>query len=579
MLGRALVASLIFTSATHAQSSASRRLGAVLDTIQHGLRATAFETQIAGGAAPAALPDVSRGAWEADAATWRRIRAAARAIPEAQLDAEERITRSLVLWESSMQGAHAPHWWVDFSSITPYASPIGYVARAFGSLPLQSTADTTAYLRLLREVAPLIDSIRAGLEQREARGIRLSRQAIEGSVGLVRAYATRGSGNPFGVPTVRCASLDSSTRAAFSGAVARITDEAIAPAADRLIALLEGPYATRAPAGVGLGQYPGGAAYYRWLVQWHTTRSTSAAALHQTGLREVARIEREMGAIRREVGFAGTLDEFKRSLAKDARFFARTPEEVGERLMGYARRLDPLLDTQFARRPRAKGDVRRLPLALEPSMTFGYYQVPTVADSIGHYFYNGTKLEERSLLTAAPLIAHELWPGHHFQVNLARENASLPRYRRERYYTAYGEGWGDYASIVAGELGLYSDPYDRFGRLAMDMFISCRLVVDTGMHAFGWSRERAMAFMRAHAMESETQIRSETLRYSTDLPGQALAYKSGSLAFERLRAQYRVRMGSRYDPREFHARVLDHGMLPMTLLERVVLGSAGSAGR
>jgi uncharacterized protein (DUF885 family) len=346
---------------------------------------------------------------------------------------------------------------------------------------------------------------------------------------------------------------------------AHIVDDQVVPAVEKLVTLLSGPYATAAPDRVGLSQYPGGASYYNLLVRWHTTLNTTAAAVHATGLAEVARIDSAMAVIRTQIGFQGTKAQFHAQLAKDPRFFATAPEEVGVRLMSYANRLDPLLDRAFSRRPRARGDVRRLSPDLEPSMTFGYYEMPTTSDSMGHYFYNGTKLSERSLLTAAPLIAHELWPGHHFQVNLSRENTELPPFR-QGYYTAYGEGWGDYASIVAGELGLYADPMDMYGRLAMDMFISCRLVVDTGMNALGWSRERAMAYMREHELESDTQIASESLRYSTDLQGQALAYKMGSNEFLRLRSHAQSMLGTRFDLRAFHDQVLNSGMLPMTVL-------------
>ncbi len=343
------------------------------------------------------------------------------------------------------------------------------------------------------------------------------------------------------------------------------------PAVNRLLALLKGPYAAETTPRVGLAMYPGGLDYYRWLVRWHTTLDVTPAEVHRIGLAEVARIDSEMAAIRTQLGFTGTKREFHEMLAKDPRFFAKTPEEFGAKLMSYATRLDPLLDRAFSLRPRAKGDVRRLPPALEPSMTFGFYQTPTAADPMGHYLYNGTQLPERTMLTAAALISHELWPGHHFQINLQRENTALPPYR-QGYYTAFTEGWGDYASIVAGELGLYDDPWDRYGRLAMDMFISCRLVVDTGMNALGWSREQAMAYMRDHLLESDTQIRTESLRYSTDLPGQALAYKMGSREFQRLRRHAESELGERFDLRAFHAQVLESGALPMSVLGEKIEG-------
>jgi len=201
-------------------------------------------------------------------------------------------------------------------------------------------------------------------------------------------------------------------------------------------------------------------------------------------------------------------------------------------------------------------------------MTYGYYQVPTSTDPKGVYLFNGSMLEQRTLLNAAALSYHELVPGHHFQINLSRENRALSAFRRNALYTAFTEGWGEYASDVAGEVGMYSDPYDRAGRLAMDLFLSTRLVVDTGMNALDWSRERAMEFMRAHTLESEAQIATETLRYSTDIPAQALAYKMGSRGIHELRDATRKRLGDRFDIRRFHDAVLAQGAMPLSVLER-----------
>lgn len=543
----------------------SRALSQALDTVMFGMRSV-FDPDLSLDGADQQLVDVTRAAWLGDAARWRRVQRRLQALPTAALTPVERTTRRVLLWRAGLQAARGPFWWYDFSGITPYASPIGGIARQFAGRRLASAADTGSYLRLLRDVGPLVDSIRAGLEQRAARGIRLSRHALPASTALARTYTAAGDANPFAVPSERLAALDPPTATAFSSAASRIVSESIVPAATRLVALLDGPYAAAAPDAVGVSSYAGGRAYYDWLVQWHTTLPVRAEAVHRIGLAEVARIEREMAAIRQQLGFTGTRAEFHAQLARDPRFFAKTPEEMGARLMQYSERLRAQLPRAFSLFPKAQGDVRRLPEALEPAMTFGYYQVPTPTDSMGHYYYNGSKLDQRSLLTAAPIIAHELMPGHHLQVNVMLENTALPAYRRNSGYTAFSEGWGDYASIVAGELGLYADPYDRYGRLAMDMFISCRLVVDTGMNGLGWSLERGRQFMRDHVLESEAQILTESLRYSTDLPGQALAYKMGSREFVRLRSEAERALGVRFDLKAFHAMVVGSGMLPMGVL-------------
>ncbi len=202
-------------------------------------------------------------------------------------------------------------------------------------------------------------------------------------------------------------------------------------------------------------------------------------------------------------------------------------------------------------------------------MTFGYYQQPTPEEPRGLYRYNGSKLDQRPLVTAGPLIYHELVPGHHFHIALQNENESLPPYRRENIaYGAFNEGWGNYGAKLATEMGLLDEPYDRYGWAVFDMFISARLVLDTGMNLLGWSLEEGRDFMRTHTFSSETEIASETLRYSTDMPGQALAYKAGLEKLLELRQRARALAGDDFDIRAFHAAVLGPGALPMQVLER-----------
>ncbi len=526
--------------------------------------------RIAHGLPITRLPDATFRAWDDEAQFWTRMRSRVASISEAGLSPEERLSLRTLRWESGMRAAKAPFYWVDFSFITPYASPLREVQQAFQTFAIKGLADTGAYLAVLRQVAPLVDSIRAGLVARAARGIYLAHDELPASVGLLRGFDSDAASSPFTVADARLTALDAPTREQFTRTVRAEISEQTAPAFARLTAYLEGDYATHAPHRVGLGQYPGGQAYYQWLVRWHTTLAVTPQQVHRIGLAEVARINADMAAIRREVGFTGTKAEFHASLRKDPRFFATVPEEVGARLMMYARRIEPKLSEYFGHMPRARGDVRRLAPQLEPVMTFGYYDVPSATDSMGHYYYNGSALNERSLLFAGSLISHELSPGHHLQFNLAMENTALPAYRREGQFTAFTEGWGDYASIVAGEMGMYQDAWDRYGRLSMAMFIACRLVVDTGMNAFGWSRERAMQYMLDNALESETQIRSETLRYSTDIPGQALAYAMGSREFQRLRRTAEQSLGPKFDIRAFHDVVLQSGTLPMNVLAEKV---------
>lgn len=274
-----------------------------------------------------------------------------------------------------------------------------------------------------------------------------------------------------------------------------------------------------------------------------------------------------MSEIRRELGFAGTPREFLDTLRRDQRFYAKTPEEVAERLMAPMRIFEAKLPELFGRLPKAPYGVARLDPALEGSMTFGYYNPPTPTEPRGLYYFNGSKLDERPLIGAAALIYHELAPGHHFQIALQKENEALPALRRESWTTAFGEGWAEYASSLADELGIVTDPYARYGRLLMEMFVSVRLVVDTGMNRLGWSRERAAEFMRERLIETDTQIATETLRYSCDIPAQALGYKLGAWKIRALREKAARDLGTRFDLRAFHDLLLATGAVPLSVLE------------
>jgi uncharacterized protein (DUF885 family) len=287
-------------------------------------------------------------------------------------------------------------------------------------------------------------------------------------------------------------------------------------------------------------------------------------------LERVAAINAKLDKIQASVGFKGSKDEFRAFLKTDQRFFPKTPEEVGARLQHFADLAETKVDSFFLRRPKAPYGVKRLDPAVEGAMTFGYYEMPTATDPRAYYRFNGSNLKDRSLLNAEALALHELIPGHHFQLNLQAENESLPSFRREGYYTAYNEGWGDYSAGLGVDMGLYQDPYDLCGGLAVDMFMSVRLVVDTAMNYLGWSRSRAMDYMRENAFEAETQIKTESLRYSVDMPGQALAYKMGSIKILELRERARKELGGKFDIRQFHEAVLTSGSLPLTVLEKQV---------
>src|SRR5260370_42024087 len=242
-----------------------------------------------------------------------------------------------------------------------------------------------------------------------------------------------------------------------------------------------------------------------------------------------------MELTRRKLGFGGRKEEFSRFVKADPRFFPKRPEERAAKMAGFIGRIQPKLGLMFLHFPRAPYGIERLAPALEGAQTFGIHQQPTATEPRGIYYFNGSDLKNRTLLNAGILIYHELIPGHHLQMNLQRENETLPEFRRYGSYTTYSEGWACYAATLADELGMYGDPYHYYGYLAMNQFYSVRLVVDTGMNYLGWTRSQAAEYMRDHLLESDAQISTETLRYSVDYAGQALAYRMGARKFMELR--------------------------------------------
>lgn len=516
-----------------------------------------------------ALPQFSLAQTEADAARARDLLRRVDGVKESSLKHEELLSL-LVLRTQLGQLAAGPDVFFHLFSITPYSSALGGLVQLFPAFPVKTAEDRARYLKLLDEVPRVAAQVSAHLDAQEQRGIRVPKAALPAIEALHRAVASASATSPFQVAPERIAPVDAKERDAFTAAVADRIDKKIVPAVSALADRIGGAYRAKAPETVGLSQYPGGRKVYDALVKAHTTMDVTAEEVHAIGLRNVERIDAEMAKIRAEVGFKGTAIEFKESLRTNPRFFPKTPDEIGHRLMSFITRIEPVLDRSFLRRPKAPYGVKRLDPQLEPGMTFGYYQIPSVSEPKGLYRYNGSNLSDRSLLNAGALAYHELAPGHHFQISLAFENAAIPEFRRESADTAYSEGWGEYAAGLAGEMGMYGDSYDRYGRLAMEMFVSVRLVVDTGMNALGWSRDRAIAFMKEHALETDTQIATETLRYSTDLPGQALAYKMGALKILELRERAKRELGASFDIRKFHDWVLSSGSLPMTALERHV---------
>lgn len=341
----------------------------------------------------------------------------------------------------------------------------------------------------------------------------------------------------------------------------------VAPGYQRFLTFMQKEYVPAARDSVGISEIPGGKAYYRHRVRKFTTLNTSPEAVHKKGLEEVARIRKEMLEVIKQSGFKGNFSQFTKFLRTDERFYAKTPEQLMKEVAFTLKKMDGALPKLFKRLPRAPYGIRKVPDFIAPRTTTAYYQRPAGDGTrAGFYYVNTYDLKSRPLYEIEALSLHEAVPGHHLQLALQQELKNLPKFRRFSGFTAFVEGWALYAERLGLEVGFYKDPYSNFGRLSYEMWRACRLVVDTGMHYFGWSRKRAIDFMKTYTSLTEHNIVTEIDRYIS-WPGQALGYKTGELTIRRLRAYAEKKLGSRFDVRDFHDVVLRNGSVPLKILE------------
>ena len=346
--------------------------------------------------------------------------------------------------------------------------------------------------------------------------------------------------------------------------------ERIVPAYRKFFGFFEREYFPACLKGIGAWQWPRGEEFYAFLARKYTTTDLSPRQIHEIGLAEVKRIRIEMERIQKAVGFAGSLTEFFEHLRTAPQFHYSNPNDLMAAYVAFCHRIDPELPRIFKRLPRIPYRLDAIPAQMAADTTTAYYRPPSADGSRpGTFFVNLYKPETRPKYEIAALSLHEAVPGHHLQIALATEMGDVPEFRKYSHFTSFVEGWGLYSESLGDELGLYDDPYSKFGQLTYEMWRSVRLVVDTGMHSMKWTREQAIHYFKENAAKTELDIVNEIDRYIA-WPGQALAYKIGELKIKELRNRAQTQLGAEFDLREFHDIVLRNGAVPLDILERQV---------
>ena len=561
--------------ATKGQGSESERLARLFDLgwdfIMHASPEFATYTGYRSADLNDRWSDSSFESIEFGRAVNRKIREALLSIDRSKLTPAEQVNYDLARrrFEQQIEGDRFHGEYLAVSQVSGIQQGI---PQLLALMPAGSLHDYENILSRLRGVPTVVDQTMALLDKGLKEGItppRVTLRDVPAQVGNLLVD------DPMKSPMLRAfqkfpATISAADQERLKAEAVKAFNEQAVPAFRKFQGYLANTYVPAARDSIAMSDLPDGKAWYAYNVRSLTTTDLTPEQIHQIGLAEVARIRKQMDELIASTGFKGSFPEFLTFLRTDPRFFYDKPEDL---LAGYrdiAKRIDPELIKLFGKLPRLPYGVIPVPSYSEKSQTTAYYDPGALAAGRPGYFYANTyDLKSRPKWEMEALTAHEAVPGHHLQISLAQELEGVPQWRRYDDYTAFSEGWGLYAESLGPEIGLYKDPYSKFGQLTYEMWRAIRLVVDTGMHTKGWTRQQAIDYFKANAGKTEHDIEVEVDRYIV-WPGQALAYKIGELKFKELRAYAEKELGPKFDVRAFHDHVLGNGALPLDLVEKNV---------
>ena len=514
------------------------------------------------------LPDASLAADKDRQKALEAFKARLNAISASSLDAEGQLNRAFLariiddqLTSLSFDTSRFAFTGDDgFHLLAPYLATV---------TPLNSVADAEAWIARLEALpkyyADNIANARRGVKTGWVQPLMITRIAIGQAESALKPAP---EDDPLLAPfRTMGASIPADRQAALKARAVAVIRDKIRPAQQSFLTFLTKEYLPKSKPALGVGGLPGGKPYYAFLARRFTTTNLTPDEIHALGEREVARIRAEMDAVRAEAGFKGTHAEFLAFLRSDPRFYVTTRQALLEKASEIAKRIDDQLPRFFGRLPRLTYGVRPVPAEIEKGYTSARYFSGSASQGVaGGFMVNTYALDQRGLYELPALALHEAVPGHHLQIALAQELEGVPAFRRDADMTAFVEGWALYSESLGTEMGIYRTPYEKFGRLSMEMWRACRLVSDTGIHWLGWSLDEARECFTDNTALSALNIENELARY-VGWPGQALGYKIGELKIKELRKRAETALGDRFDIRRFHDAVLLAGPLPMDLLE------------
>jgi uncharacterized protein (DUF885 family) len=512
-------------------------------------------------------PDASATALEKSHAGDVAVLETLKTLPTAQLTGEDPLNKELFgrMYRDSVD-AYA--WGLQYLPMNQ-RDGVQTAADMAELIQFATVRDYTNWIARLDGLDTYVDQTIALMREGMRRGLvqpRVIMQRVPDQI--ARQIVADPTASPFYRPLREMpASIPAAEQQRLQAAARDTITRTVVPAFERLKIFVVEEYLPASRDTVGIWDTPGGEAWYQKRIAWFTTTDLTADEIHEIGLKEVARIRGEMQRIIQQVGFQGSFQDFLQYLRTDPKFRYTDPERLLEAYRAMSKRIDPMLPQYFGRLPRMPYGVRPIPMESAPDTTTAYYQGPALDGTrAGYYYVNLYKPEERPTYEIPVLTIHEAVPGHHLQIALAQELGSLPKFRRDFEATAFVEGWALYSESLGEEMGLYADPYDKFGQLTYEMWRAVRLVVDTGMHHKRWTRDEAIQFFKENAAKTELDIVNEVDRYIA-WPGQALAYKIGELRIRQLRAEAAAKLGPAFDIRQFHDVVLGSGPLPLDVLE------------